>query len=265
MDLDPSELLNPYVAGLSVGLLLIGLGLTSIANAVVQARHGFVPALGSGVRFRELGIGFLLWGGVNLAAAALLLTEGEDSPPAAPLLAATALAQLAFAVPALASAWRGWRMEELGLGRRAHPSGLGTGLLTFGLVAPLLLACNLSWQLLWIWFTGESAIQDVRSLISEDPSSDATSILVLAGLLVPFLEELFFRGILLTWMEARLGAKRALVLSSIIFASLHGPAAFGPIFVLSLVMGAAMLRTRNLLVPFVIHALNNSLLLLFLV
>jgi membrane protease YdiL (CAAX protease family) len=48
------------------------------------------------------------------------------------------------------------------------------------------------------------------------------------------------------------------VLTSVLFAGLHGGSAFLPIFGLSLVLGALMLRTGRLASVAVVHALHNG-------
>lgn len=73
--------------------------------------------------------------------------------------------------------------------------------------------------------------------------------------LAPFVEEVFFRGLLLSSWASAWGAKRAVVWSSIVFGLLHlelGPLIFG--FVASF----AFLRYRSLWHPFIIHATNNA-------
>lgn len=73
----------------------------------------------------------------------------------------------------------------------------------------------------------------------------------------PFVEELFFRGYLLTILQGR-GNLFALIVSSLIFGLIHlQPAYMLYLSVTGFVLGFAYLRTRNLLVPMTIHALNN--------
>jgi CAAX protease family protein len=82
-----------------------------------------------------------------------------------------------------------------------------------------------------------------------------------AVLLVPIVEEMLFRGILLPALAARTKSPRAgLLLSSIVFGLIH----FGvgksipALMVFGLVLGAAYLRSRSLLLVILIHSLFNA-------
>jgi len=79
-------------------------------------------------------------------------------------------------------------------------------------------------------------------------------VLVLLG---PFVEELFFRGLLLPSWASRWSPKRAVVLSSLAFAVLHADILGG--FVFGVVAAMAFLNARNLWMPFVMHVTNNAL------
>ncbi len=48
------------------------------------------------------------------------------------------------------------------------------------------------------------------------------SMLIMAGVVAPFGEELVFRGLLFPWLRGRLGVAAAAVLSGLVFAMLHG-------------------------------------------
>ncbi len=79
----------------------------------------------------------------------------------------------------------------------------------------------------------------------------------ITGCLVgPFVEELFFRGLLYAWMRQRLGASVCVILTSLLFASMHGS-----ISVVQLTGGilfALMYEWRkNIWAPFIVHALAN--------
>ena len=76
-------------------------------------------------------------------------------------------------------------------------------------------------------------------------------------LLAPFVEELFFRGLLLPSWASRWSPKRAVVLSSLAFAILHADIVGG--FIFGVVAAVAFLNTRNLWMPFVMHLTNNAL------
>lgn len=79
-------------------------------------------------------------------------------------------------------------------------------------------------------------------------------------LLAPLAEEVFFRGFLLTGLSPRFTRPGALVLSSALFAVLHGAVGLMvPVFFAGLILGVLFLRSGSLAVPFTAHALQNAL------
>lgn len=91
-------------------------------------------------------------------------------------------------------------------------------------------------------------------------------------LIVPVLEEIIFRGYLQTSLTKYVGAFRAIVLSSALFASFHFAAnqginnfnIVGTLFILSLFLGFLRERQGNLLPSIALHATFNGLSLLML-
>ncbi|MCW8126877.1 CPBP family intramembrane glutamic endopeptidase [Microbulbifer halophilus] len=84
-------------------------------------------------------------------------------------------------------------------------------------------------------------------------------VLVLAA---PLLEELVFRGYLFrAWRQSRLGFSGTLLLTSTLFTLLHWGQyhwlQLGFVFVLALVLGMARERSGSVLLPMLLHALNN--------
>lgn len=79
------------------------------------------------------------------------------------------------------------------------------------------------------------------------------------ALLVPFLEELFFRGIIHQGLEKRFGFIRGALLSSAIFALAHvDPAVYFPIFVLGFGFALLLHKTRSLWPSIAGHFLVNA-------
>lgn len=72
----------------------------------------------------------------------------------------------------------------------------------------------------------------------------------------PVIEELIFRGILLQRWATRWGMPWGLLLSSVLFGSLHFNNPLG-LTVFGVVMALLYVRTRNLAVPMICHGLNN--------
>jgi hypothetical protein len=80
---------------------------------------------------------------------------------------------------------------------------------------------------------------------------------LVAAVLAPIVEETLFRGLLLQRWATKWGTRRAVIVSSALFAVGHVEL-LGH-FVFGLVMCALYLRTRSLWVPIATHALNNGL------
>jgi membrane protease YdiL (CAAX protease family) len=89
---------------------------------------------------------------------------------------------------------------------------------------------------------------------------------------VPVLEEIIFRGYLQTSLTKRVGALKAIVMSSALFASFHFAAGqginnfniVGTLFVLSLFLGFLRERQGNLLPSMALHATFNGMSILML-
>lgn len=97
----------------------------------------------------------------------------------------------------------------------------------------------------------------MRLLRSLGPGSVLLFVLVL-GVAVPVLEEIFFRGCLLSALQARWGPRAALVTSALCFGAAHlNPVLFPLYFVLGLLTGRLAQKRRGLLAPVAFHALNN--------
>ncbi|WP_241292494.1 CPBP family intramembrane glutamic endopeptidase [Microbulbifer celer] len=78
----------------------------------------------------------------------------------------------------------------------------------------------------------------------------------------PLLEELVFRGYLFrAWRHSRLGFSGTLLLTSILFALLHAGQyhwiQLSFIFVLALILGVAREKSGSVLLPMLLHLLNN--------
>ena len=93
-------------------------------------------------------------------------------------------------------------------------------------------------------------------------------VLIAAGLLAvvvaPVCEEILFRGFLLPALERQLPRKLAIVVSAMVFASVHGGIhTLAPLLVLGLLLGWLFSRTRSLAAPVAAHALHNALTVVF--
>jgi hypothetical protein len=83
--------------------------------------------------------------------------------------------------------------------------------------------------------------------------------LVLVALIAPLSEELLFRGVVLRGFVARYPARRAIVLSALLFGASHfNPWQFGSATVFGLLAGWWLVRTGSLVPCLFGHALNNA-------
>ena len=86
------------------------------------------------------------------------------------------------------------------------------------------------------------------------------STLLMAGAVIPFAEELFFRGVLYGWLGRRYGMWIGIAVSALVFAIAHADIAIGVSnLILGLVLAWAYERSQSLWVPVTLHAVNNSL------
>ncbi|MEG2181470.1 MAG: type II CAAX endopeptidase family protein [Oscillospiraceae bacterium] len=78
-------------------------------------------------------------------------------------------------------------------------------------------------------------------------------------LLPAFMEELLFRGLILSRLS-QFGEWFAIIVSSILFSAAHGDVSrFPSIFLLAILLAFTASRTRSLVIPTLIHFLNNAL------
>ncbi len=84
--------------------------------------------------------------------------------------------------------------------------------------------------------------------------------LVMAGMLAPVAEEMFFRGALYTWFRQRYSLWVAVLVSSALFALGHADtfAVVITSLLLGIVNALVFERTRSIWAPIAIHAVNNS-------
>ncbi len=82
---------------------------------------------------------------------------------------------------------------------------------------------------------------------------------LLAGLVIPFAEELFFRGVLYTWLRQHFGFWVSALASAIIFGAAHGDIAIAAgVAVMGVLQAWVFERSHSLWTTFLIHAINNS-------
>ena len=82
-------------------------------------------------------------------------------------------------------------------------------------------------------------------------------------LLLPFVEELIFRGVIMHGLMRNYSKFTAVFVSALMFALFHlNPWQFLATFILGLMLGILMVRTRNIYLCILGHAINNGLVLI---
>lgn len=88
--------------------------------------------------------------------------------------------------------------------------------------------------------------------------------IVLATIIAPFLEEVFFRGFCYKLFKHRMGARAAMIVSSAFFAAIHENAfAFLPIFILGMALSYVYEKRGSLIAPVTLHLFHNSTFILY--
>ena len=226
----------------------------------------------------EHGIRFVRWrtrdivlGMVALLAISVMLipiglavhVSGRDDLGPAVTLASSGLEALLFFVV--------WRLAV-----RRYPRGgwaaigfRSPGSIVRLLVLPVILFASLGFTALY-----EMAVELVAEdwlmpepLPSELFGEGVVRVMIVASiaLLIPVVEEMFFRGFLFVGLAARFGVPTGIVLSAAVFAAAHlDVRTMVPIFVSGLLFGWAYNVTKTLWVPIAAHAFQNLAALMFL-
>lgn len=239
------------VAGLVMARLV-----ASLARVLVPGRNQFFARWGFGRAGLVLGA-FLL--------AQVLVPLAFGLLGAEPTLQASLLAMVAVHLgPALLVARTARELDPEGLGAlglraAGTPRAALFGLVSYALLLPGLVGVLLLWPQVLQRLGVEPVPQDSLLAFLELAPDERALPLVLAVLVLPFFEELLFRGFLQPLLVQNFRETGGLVLTSLLFAVLHGTSAFLPVFALSLILGGVMLRTRRLLAAWAVHALHNGL------
>jgi membrane protease YdiL (CAAX protease family) len=90
-------------------------------------------------------------------------------------------------------------------------------------------------------------------------ASNAILMLLLAGIVAPFGEELLFRGVLYTFLREKWGVWIGVFVSSFLFGLIHGNLAVGLTgFLLGIVAALVFEYSKSLWTAVIVHVINNS-------
>ncbi|MCP3915560.1 MAG: CPBP family intramembrane metalloprotease [bacterium] len=149
-------------------------------------------------------------------------------------------------------------LRRLGLHGSGSVRAAWAGFVAYLFSVPGLYGLGIMWPWLMQRMGATWTPQEIAEGIGELAGAELTWIVALAVVVIPFCEELLFRGFLQPVFVARVGPGAGVVLASVVFGALHGASQFLPIFGLALVLGGVMLHTQRLAAVWFLHALHNG-------
>lgn len=151
-------------------------------------------------------------------------------------------------------------IRSLGLRAKGSLESAVLGAASYVAVVPAIVGAGL--LSVWGWTSAgfEAKPQEVLRLVLELQGGERLVFLLLAIVVIPFFEELFFRGFLQPLLVQNLGDRGGVAVTAVLFAAVHANLfAFLPLFAIALAMGMVMLRTQRIVGSYVLHALHNGL------
>lgn len=163
-------------------------------------------------------------------------------------------------------AWYGFarRLKGLGLGLRYLRRDFVSALVILFCIMPVILVMIVSVQYAGEHIRGPeyqvSQHQELEILSTFPQRSVKISVLIVAVLAAPLVEELLFRGLIQTLIRSYIGRPwLSVILTSILFAMVHEDLAHWPaLFALSMAIGYAYEKSGSLWQPLFIHAMFNG-------
>ncbi len=202
-------------------------------------------------------IGLMLVGFILLAIVAFALGIDVQDPEQQALVVFAVFALEALMIPPV---WW-WSVRKYGtspriLGLRGFRWLRGIGLTLLGLA--VILAINVGWSWVMERF-GLEGQPDLVPVFGEGIGGFLSALLV-AGVVAPVAEELFFRGFLYAGLRDRWGLTAGLVVSSVLFGVIHlTPGVIFPIILMGAVFAVLFELTDSVWPPILLHALVNGL------
>ena len=128
-----------------------------------------------------------------------------------------------------------------------------------------IIVSDFAYDQLLVLVTGHHlAEQATSALFTKAKDSSPWIALANIGLVLPIAEEILFRGYLYDALKKRWSAATTVILTAFAFALVHFQLAQFPLlFGMGLVLGWAKLKTGSLRLPVLLHATNNSLVMIF--
>jgi membrane protease YdiL (CAAX protease family) len=228
---------------------LLQLGLSVLVGAAIGFMYAVKAGVEAGVRHAK----------PNVQAVMALV---QTNPNARIALAVTTIAAAAAVLAIIVRrTWPAqWSRGELpGLGFAPAPNRRA-----YALAVVLGFCVLFLGGLLTHWLAGRHPVQQDVTVMANQASLGMRLLLALMVVCVaPFVEELVFRGVLLSGLASRLPVAWAIIVSALIFGGAHLPDfqfAWYPVpalILLGLVLGWTRVRTRSLWPSITLHATNN--------
>lgn len=207
-------------------------------------------------------VGLLILGAVIFVAGSLILGEGLEKilePTINQTLALTALEALALI---LGIYLFGLKRRKLGWDSVGIKSISWTWLVISITITLILIPVVSMITLIILFLSGQPMENPQLDFLLPDGLSaiNAILMLILAGIVAPFGEELFFRGVLYSFLRERWGIWIGVFVSSLLFGLMHGNLAVGLTgFLLGIVAALVFEYSQSLWTAVIVHVINNSL------
>lgn len=147
-----------------------------------------------------------------------------------------------------------------GMNWRSLRHAAAQGLIGYVGIVPVVFTISMIYQLFLYAAGYPVTLQDVVEIFLEPQSPwSLFSLMVLAVVVAPLVEEMLFRGILLPVLLKKVGLGTAVVISSILFAGIHQHLpSLAPLFVLSVVLSLLYVYSGSLWSSIILHAVFNG-------
>ncbi len=254
-DVDPANILFAVLVGLGAIACIAGLLLFVVSpslDAELARRTAFAPVTLAG------GIALAVVLGALFTAPVYLLTTSDDdvSRRSLALLAGQGALLTVLLIRVIRPGVLTW--DDLGLNAVAFERRIGQGVI--GGLAILILSVAATQALQAVGVT-PTQYRDFLPLTQAGPTQLA-GFFLLAVVVAPACEELFFRGWVFTALRHRYARWVAYGGSGVVFAAIHlNVEALVPIAVMALILAFLYDRTRSVIPGMVAHGLNNAVML----
>lgn len=157
-------------------------------------------------------------------------------------------------------------ITALGLSLVDMSHNVKQGVKRYLITLPLIILAGYVVNLVFSYYGITPEMQDVVQWVLDEKSSLVLACLMFFGIIIaPIIEEILFRGFLLSALKKSLGGRYATIVSAAIFAAVHIDVfAFLQIFILGLLLGHLYEKTKTLAASIIVHITHNLLTLIFL-